>query len=250
MKLGLSIRLVMTCLFRTLVLALWLNAGAVAGVIELIASGHVTASSASSIPVGTPLTAYLFFDPTYTPLSTSSSGGFSRAAYLLPSSSLLVFGSSIITGDLHQLNVDVGVPLGNPLCCVQGGDDGMEWTSLVATVTGPFASDPKFSLGGLNPFYVWFEAPHTKGVLTSATLPSAFPSFPGQWTDASFFLVFAGGISGTIEAVTVATPEPASQELMVVGILCIVGLVLRGKFPHTHLRDIGSTLLPAGLPQT
>jgi hypothetical protein len=208
--------------FRILVLTLWFMPGAFAGVIELIASGHVTDSSASSIPVGTTLTAYVFFDPTSTPLSTSSSDGFSRAAYLLPSASILVFGSSMITGDLHQLNVDVGVPLENPLCCVRGGDDGMEWTSLVATVTGPFASDPKFSPGGLNPFYVWFEAPHTKGVLTSTTLPSTFPGFPGQWTDASFFLVFAGGISGTIEAVTVATPEPRTLPALVLTLLIVL----------------------------
>lgn len=230
-------------LFRTLVISLSL-VPAFAGTIEIIARGHVAASGASSIPVGTTLTAHVFFDPAYTPLSTYSFGEYDSAAYLLPSPSILVFGSSIITGELHQLNVATAVPLGTPVCCIRGGYDGMEWASLVTAVTGPFAADPIFDLAGLNPFYITFQAPHSDGVLASTMLPSTFPSFPGHWTEADFFLAFGGGISGPIESVTVVTPEPGTLSLLALTLL--TGLLFKINHSRLRQRTRGSLRLALG----
>jgi hypothetical protein len=131
------------------------------------------------------------------------------------------FGGSTFTGGFPNLVDDFGKPVGNIACCVLGGDDGIEWTSTPASVTGPLASDPNWNAAGLNPLYFTFEAPNANGVLnTSTTLPSPFPSLPGQWTDASFFCACGPAFSGTISSVS-EVPEPGSGSLL----LSVVGLI-------------------------
>jgi hypothetical protein len=206
--------------------------------IILMVTGQVTSSGVTSIPVGTSLTTDLFYNPADVPAQTVSfPGGGGEAVYDEPSNSTVLVGGSTITAGLeNNIHVAVDYPVGTFICCIQGGDDGIEWTGTISAVTGPLASDPAFNLAGLNPIYFTFEAPHANGVITSTALPSIFPSFPGQWTDASFFFSSLD-TEGTITSVTaVTTPEPGSIVLLLLTVVALGGyklIVNRKKQRHS-----------------
>jgi len=204
-------------LIRSSVVSLCFALSSIAGTIELEATGAVTQSGFASVPVGTTLIAYLFYDPTAVPISTVQSGYASESLFVAPSSFVVLMGGSTLTSYIPYIDDDFGRPMNENFCCILDNYDGIEWNSAAASVTGPLASDPNYTSGLpglLNNLYFVFEAPHANGVLTtSTTLPSTFPSVPGQWTNAAFFCECASTISATISSVTVVSPEPRASTL-------------------------------------
>ena len=188
----------------------------VAATIELEVTGTVTASGFASVPVGTSLTAFLYYDPAAAPLG----GG----AYPQPQAEIFEFGGgSTLTAPpgIGQI-VDI---IDNSVPGFQGvpfGDDAIYWIETSPTATGPIASDPNLLTGGTTSLQLLFAAPHSDGVLTSSTLPDIFPSLP-QWTIASFdFIPVFGGscasgscasFAGAVDSVVQVTPEPATGPL-------------------------------------
>src|ERR1035441_9319176 len=189
----------------------------VAATIELEVTGTVTASGFASVPVGTSLTAFLYYDPAAAPLG----GG----AYPQPQAEIFEFGGgSTLTappgiGQIVDI-IDNSVPgfQGVPL-----GDDAFYWIETSPTPTGPLARDPNLLNGGATTtLELLFAALHSDGVLTSSTLPDIFPSLP-QWTIASFdFIPVFGGscasgscasFAGAVDSVVQVTPEPATGPL-------------------------------------
>jgi hypothetical protein len=185
----------------------------VASTIELDVTGTVTASGFASVPVGTPLTAFLYYDPAAPPLGAG--------AYPQPQAEIFEFGGGsaltapAATGQIVEI-INNSVPgfQGVPI-----GYDAIYWIETSPTVTGPLASDPNLLIGGTTSLELLFAAPHSDGVLTSGTLPNTFPSL-AQWTIASFdFIPVFGGscasgtcasFSGTVDSVVQVTPEPAT----------------------------------------
>ena len=208
------------------IVSLCLSLSAWAGTIELEAIGQVTASGFSSVPVGTTLTAFLFYNPAAAP----SSMGPNYADYVSPQVSVFEFGGSTLTAqtpgtsgwdildELDNTSADVwGVPLGY---------DAMVWVETSPTATGPIASDPGYDSTGFASFELQFSAPDANGVLTSTVLPSVFPSLPGEWTDNDFIYlpIFGSGasFSGTFNSVIQVTPESNSAGLLVIGLTAVL----------------------------
>src|SRR5215472_8406736 len=89
------------------VLGLWVFSlsfapSSMAGVIELKAMGTVTASTFASVPVGTPLTAFLFYDPATAPEFQNAN----TANYVAPQAEIFEFGGSTLTAPPSQTGWD------------------------------------------------------------------------------------------------------------------------------------------------
>ena len=197
----------------------------VASTIELDVTGTVTASGFASVPVGTPLTAFLYYDPAAPSLGAG--------AYPQPQAEIFELGGGsglTAPAPIGQI-VDI---INNSVPGFQGipvGYDAIYWIETSPTVTGPLASDPNLLIGGITSLELLFAAPHSDGVLTSSTLPSNFPSLP-QWTIASFdFIPIFGGscasgtcasFSGTVDSVVQVTPEPATGLLASVALAAVL----------------------------
>ncbi len=212
--------------FLMVIVSLCLSLSALAGTIELEAVGQVTVSGFASVPVGTTLTAFLFYNPAAVPLDT----GANYADYVSAQASVFEFGGSTLTAqtpgtsgwdildELNNTGADVwGVPLGY---------DAMVWVESAPSATGPIASDPGYDSTGFASFELQFSAPDANGVLTSTALPSIFPSLPGEWTDTDFiYLPITGSgatFAGTFNSVVEVTPEPDSAILLVIGLAAVL----------------------------
>jgi hypothetical protein len=211
----------------------------VADTIELEATGTVTGSGFASVPVGTPLTAFLFYDPAKTPAFQSAN----TASYVAPQAEVFEFGGSKLTAPPQTGGWDIFDFVNNPnsgLWGVAGGDDAIGWVETSASATGPIATDPGFDTTGFASFQLRFEAPHSDGVLTSTTLPSIFPSLgggPNQWTDASFdYIPITGSgasFGGTFSSVA-EVPEPGSGSLFLslITLTALLRVYKRHWMPH------------------
>ncbi len=198
--------------FSVVILPLFLGSIASASTIELVVTGQVTSSSFASVPVGTILTADLFYDPT----TAASFSGATFAQYPLLQQPSVDFAGSTLTypsgSDVNVLTNESPSDEGLP-----GGDDAIYWlgTLTSADATGPIASDPGFDSTGISSVNIYFGAPDSDDVLTSTDLPATFPSL-SEWTTAGFFYLpingscagTCGNFAGTITSVQVVTPEP------------------------------------------
>src|ERR1022692_1932510 len=79
--------------FLMVIVSLCLSLSALAGTIELEAVGQVTVSGFASVPVGTTLTAFLFYNQAAVPLDT----GANYADYVSAQASVFEFGGSTLT---------------------------------------------------------------------------------------------------------------------------------------------------------
>lgn len=202
-----------------------------ASTIELQVTGQITSSTFTSVPVGTTITADLFYDPT----TAASFSGSTFAQYPLPQDPSLDFAGSTLTfpsGSVVTVFTDEppdfdGIP---------GGDDALTWLGTLTSTdaTGPITSDPGFDSTGVSSVNIYFAAPDSDGVLTSTALPTTFPAL-SQWTTAAFYYLpitagcagTCGNFSGTITSVQVVTPEPSSVFLSALSLLPAVLLVRR-----------------------
>jgi hypothetical protein len=184
-----------------------------ASTVELQVTGEVTTSTFASVPVGTTLTADLFYDPSTAAINSAPD----NAQYPLPQQPFLDFAGSTLTFPAASV---VTTLIENTINGFQGiptGDDAIYWVGTLtsADATGPIASDPSFDATGISSVNIYFAAPHGNGVLTSAALPPAFPAL-SQWTISDFYYLpvngacegTCGNFSGTITSVEVVTPEP------------------------------------------
>jgi hypothetical protein len=205
-------------------LLLGLAFSSAAATIELEATGTITASDFVSVPVGTSVTAFLFYDPSAAPdFSTATS-----ASYDVPQGVIFDFGTSSLMGGTSASAAQILSLLDNTVPGFEGislGDDAIAWIATSPTASGPIASDPGFDATGITSLALNFEAPDSDGVLTSTALPSPFPSLPGQWTEGSFFYVPVtgsnppyGNFSGVFDSVT-EVPEPGF------GAVCLGGMM-------------------------
>lgn len=203
-----------------------------ASTIELQVTGEITASTFASVPVGTTLTADLFYDPT----TAASFSGPTSAQYPLPQRPFVDFAGSTLTFPSASV---VTVLLDNTLNGFEGipaGDDGIYWVGSLtsADATGPIASDPGFDSTGFSSVNIYFAAPDSNGVLGSTALPTTFPAL-SQWTTADFYYLgvtggcagTCGNFSGAITSVQVVSPEPSTVFLSALSLLLAVLLARR-----------------------
>jgi hypothetical protein len=214
-----------------------------AGIIELQVKGQITSSTFASVPVGTTLTADLFYDPTAAAISNVPNS----ADYPEPQLPVLDFGGSTLTSASGSA---VNILLDNTLLPnfegIPAGDDGIYWegTPTAADATGAITSDSGFNSTGFSTFSIYFAAPHGNGVLTSTNLPTTFPAL-SQWATAAFYYLpvtggcagTCGNFAGTITSVQVAsTPEPNTVLLSALSL--ISAFRLRGRLRKTVAKSL------------
>lgn len=204
-------------------LSLFFALNLTASTIELEATGTITVSDFASVPVGTQVTAYLFYDPDAAPYASYATS----AGYEPPQGVIFDFGGSSLIGGTSTGIVTILDNNSPSLDGVAGGDDAVVWLTTSPTATGPIASDPAFDSTGITSLGINFEAPHADGILPSTSLPSTFPTLPGQWTDGSFYFLPItgsnppyGSFSGVFDSVT-EVPEPDLSGLYLGGVAAL-----------------------------
>lgn len=220
--------------FSVAVVSLFFGSITFASTIELQVTGQITSSTFASVPVGTTVTADLFYDPT-TAASTSLPND-AQYPFIQPLS-LDFAGSTLTSPSGSGSNVNVLLDnTANDVFGIPAGDDAIYWlgTPTSADATGPIASDPGFDSTGVSSVNIYFAAPQTNGVLTSTALPTTFPAL-SEWTIAQFYYLpitagcagTCGNFFGTITSVQVVTPEPSTVFLPALSLLPAVLLARR-----------------------
>lgn len=216
------------------VLAVCLSGSVWAEPIELLVTGHIDSSTFASIPVGSVLTAQLWYDPATAPFFVSADG--SNANYAAPMQEIVDVAGSQFTAPPHPTGWDIFVAdnlQGNSgLWGVPPNDDGVVWVETPAE-SGNIVNDPAFNSNGFDTLQIGFDAPHSSGVLSSTALPVPFPGMT-QWAGGYFYLlpVFGGHgglFTGTIDSVQ-AVPEP-SAAILLMSALALFAAVARKRRP-------------------
>ena len=100
----------MKLLAQVCIFSLYFTGRSVADTIELEATGSVTSSGFASVPVGTPLTAFLFYNPATAPSFQTAN----TANYVAPQAEVFEFGGSSLTAPPQTVGWDIFDFVNNP----------------------------------------------------------------------------------------------------------------------------------------